>query len=383
MNNFDYFLPVNLLFGAGRVRETGDITARLGKKALIVTGQSSTKRTGLLDMVCDLLKTAGVETVVFAEVEQNPLTTTVMRGALLAVREGCDVVVGLGGGSPMDAAKGIAFMAGNQGDVSDYIYLRRTGTKALPIVAVPTTAGTGSEGNSFSVLSDPYTFDKKALRSTLIIPAASIIDPELLLTMPRRGIAATGFDAFAHSVEAYLSRSKNRITAGYALESIRLISQHLDAVLEDPSNVEEWSCISLAATLGGMAIGVSGSCLPHAMEHPVSGLKNAVHGEGLAALFPEILRRSREGQTQEFAQIALAMGAEPAEDAVLAEGLADQVAGMIKRIGLTKTLGDMGITTADLDWLTANCQKTMAGAIASHPVPMDAQKIRAIYKACL
>jgi alcohol dehydrogenase class IV len=391
MNHFNYYLPVNLLFGAGRVSEIGKVTAQYGKKALIVTGQSSTKRTGLLDRVCGLLTDAGVEPLVFAEIEPNPLTTTVMRGAATAVHEDCDVVIGLGGGSPMDAGKAIAFMACNRGDVSDYIYGKKTGVKALPMIAVATTAGTGSEGNSFAVLTDPITFDKKALRSNLIIPSASIIDPELLLTMPKKGIASTGFDAFAHSVEAYIAVRGNPITGGYALEAIRLISQHLDAVLADPSNIEEWSHISLAATLGGMAIGVSGSGLPHAMEHPVSGLRNVVHGEGLAALFPEIIKRSWREQIPAFAQIALAMDAGQRmavpegedQDTALAKGLSYQIIKMKKRIGLTKTLGDMGITEKDLDWLTKNCMKTMEASVLNHPVPMNVDMIAEIYRACL
>lgn len=382
MNNFDYFLPVNLLFGAGRIREAGEITARYGRKAFIVTGRNSTKKTGLLNKVCGLLEAAGVEPVVFAEVEQNPLTTTVMRGAA-AARKGCDVVIGLGGGSPMDAAKAIAFMAENEGDVSDYIYARREGVKALPVIAIPTTAGTGSEGNAFSVLTDPITFDKKALRSNLIVPAASIIDPELLLTMPVRGIASTGFDAFSHSVEAYIAVRANQITKCYALEAIRLISKYLDTVIADPGSVDAWSNISMAATLGGMAIGASGTGLPHAMEHPVSGLRNAVHGDGLAALFPEILRRSWEGQISAFSQVARAMGAKETDDVSLAAGLADQVDAMKIRLGLDSTLRDMGVAETDLDWLTENCYKTMAAAIANHPVPVDAKMIREIYRACL
>ncbi len=391
MNHFNYFLPVNLLFGAGRVSEIGEITARYGKRALIVTGQSSTKKTGLLDRVCGLLTDAGVEPFVFAEIEQNPLTTTVMRGAAAAVREDCDVVIGLGGGSPMDAGKAIAFMACNRGDVSDYIYGRKTGTKALPMIAVATTAGTGSEGNSFAVMTDPITFDKKALRSNLIIPAASIIDPELLLTMPKKGIASTGFDAFAHSVEAYIAVRGNPITGGYALEAISLISRHLDAVLADPSNTEEWSHISLAATLGGMAIGVSGSGLPHAMEHPVSGLKNVVHGEGLAAIFPEIIKRSWKENIPAFARIAIAMGGESINSSssehqtneALAKGLSDQIIRMKQKIGLTKTLGDMGITEKDIDWLTGNCIKTMEASVQNHPIPMTVETIAEIYRACL
>jgi alcohol dehydrogenase class IV len=142
---FTFNLPVNLLFGAGTAKETGKRTAALGKKALLVTGRGSTKKSGLLDRVSGLLSESGVEYTVFDKVEPNPLTTTVDEGAALAREKGCDVVLGLGGGSIMDAAKCIAFMALNEGDLMDYIYLRRPAGDALPLVLIPTTCGTGSE----------------------------------------------------------------------------------------------------------------------------------------------------------------------------------------------------------------------------------------------
>ena len=167
---FNYNLPVNLVFGRGRVAEIGTLSAEFGKKALIVTGKSSTKKSGLLDRVSSYLKEAGMEAAVFDKVSQNPLTTTAEEGAVFAKQEGCDMVIGLGGGSIMDCAKAIAFLSVNDGDINDYIFNRKTSEKALPLIAVPTTCGTGSEGNGFAVLTNPENGDKKSLRCNAIIP---------------------------------------------------------------------------------------------------------------------------------------------------------------------------------------------------------------------
>ena len=176
---FSYFMPVRLIFGSNVVDQLGATAKNYGKHALIVTGRGSTKRSGLLDRAIALLEKEGVQATVFNKVEPNPLTTTVMEGAALAREKGCDLVIGMGGGSMMDAAKAVAFCAVNDGDVSDYISGSKQGTGCLPILEVPTTCGTGSEANPFAVLTNPETKDKKSLWGDLIYPKVSFIDPEL------------------------------------------------------------------------------------------------------------------------------------------------------------------------------------------------------------
>ena len=158
---FNYYLPVNIVFGSGKVNKAGELAKTYGKKALIVTGKSSAKKSGLYDKVNDSLKKAGLETELFDKVSQNPLTTTAGEGAAYAKEKGCDVVVAIGGGSIMDCAKAIAFLAVNDGDVSDYIFGKKSGDKALPLILIQTTSGTSSEGNGFAVLTNPDNGDKK------------------------------------------------------------------------------------------------------------------------------------------------------------------------------------------------------------------------------
>ncbi|EQK82720.1 iron-containing alcohol dehydrogenase family protein, partial [Clostridioides difficile CD111] len=277
--NFNYNLPVNILFGRGRINDVGKEVSKYGKKVLIVTGKNSTKKTGLLDKTIDLLKDSKIEYEVFDRVEQNPLITTIYSGVEIIKSTGCDCVLGLGGGSIMDAAKSIAFSYKNPGDLNDYIFGIRQGEEALPIILVPTTSGTGSEGNCFAVLTNSETKDKKSIKKNSMYAKASIIDPELMVTMPKHIIASVGFDALAHNMEAYLSNGRNPLADVQAIYGIELISENLIKVYNDVNDLEAWEKITLASTIGGMTIGTAGTALPHGMEHPVSGLRDVMHGK--------------------------------------------------------------------------------------------------------
>lgn len=205
-SSFAYYLPVNIEFGAGKVRRIGSLSKAYGKKALIVTGGSSAKKSGLYDRIKANLEAEGIETALFDKATPNPLTSTAEEGSKECRAAQCDMVVGVGGGSTMDLSKAIVFLAVNDGDINDYIYGREKSDKALPIVLVPTTCGTGSEGNGFAVLTNPDNGDKKSLRCNAIVPKLSIVDPDCMKTMPKSVLASVGFDALCHLMEAYTSK---------------------------------------------------------------------------------------------------------------------------------------------------------------------------------
>ncbi|MZK54055.1 iron-containing alcohol dehydrogenase [Clostridium beijerinckii] len=371
--NFNYNLPINLLFGRGRSNEIGIEVAKYGKKALIVTGRNSTKKSGLLDKTIALLNEAKVQYEIFDKVEQNPLTTTVYEGVDVIKETGCDVVLGLGGGSIMDAAKSIAFSAKNPGDISEYIFGIKQGSEALPIVLVPTTCGTGSEGNCFSVLTNPETKDKKSLRTNIIIAKASIIDPELMVTMPKSILASVGFDALAHNMEAYLSKIGQPLTDMKAFYGIKLLAENLIKVYNDPSDLDAWDSVTLASTLGGMAIGIAGVTAPHGLEHPASGLHDIVHGKGLAALTPIIVEKSWESNLEKYSNISKLLGGTDAKDC------SDAIRNFLKKIDLKVTLGELGITEKDVEWMAENCMKVSKPSIANHPKEFSLEEIKDIY----
>jgi alcohol dehydrogenase class IV len=380
---FSYCLPVNLLFGRGRLAEVGKTAAGFGQKALLVTGRRAAKASGLAGRIICLLNEAGVGCELFAEVEPNPLIGTAERGAQRIKSAGCDVVIGVGGGSAMDAAKAMAFMAVNDGDISDYIFGRRVGTKALPIVLIPTTAGTGSEGNGFAVLTHETTRDKKGLKVSAIVPSASIIDSELMETMPKSVVASTGFDALAHCIEAYIARRANPLSDLVALEGVRLIARSLPKLYSGNGIPEDWDHMALAATYGGMAIGTAGSGLPHALEHPVSGLKDVTHGEGLAAIVPEVLERTWPSAMGRFAELARALGAEGGSAEELAPEAAWAVRALLKELNLTRTLGELGVEPGDTEWLADNAIKIMQASAENNPLIFDREGLLSIYRACI
>lgn len=374
---FKYFLPVNIEFGSGKVAKAGELTKPYGKKALIVTGHSSAKKSGLYDKVKDSLKVEGIDSVLFDKVAQNPLTTTAAEGAAFAKENGCDVVVAIGGGSIMDCAKAIAFLAVNDGDVSDYIFGKKASDTALPIILIPTTCGTGSEGNGFAVLTNPDNGDKKSLRCNAIVAKVSIVDPGCMMTMPKHVLASVGFDALCHNMEAYTSKIAQPFTDALSLYAVDLIAHNLVDVYKGTGSKESWEKITLASTIGGMVINTAGVTLVHGMEHPASGLKDIVHGKGLAALTPTIIESSYQGAPEKFAKLAKLFGGEKAED------LAGKVRELLEAIELTCTLSDLGIEEKDIPWMAENCMKVSAPSIANNPVVFSQEEIAEIYKKAL
>lgn len=374
---FKYFLPVNIEFGSGKVAKAGELTKPYGKKALIVTGHSSAKKSGLYDKVKDSLKAEGIDSVLFDKVAQNPLTTTAAEGAAFAKENGCDVVVAIGGGSIMDCAKAIAFLAVNDGDVSDYIFGKKASDTALQIILIPTTCGTGSEGNGFAVLTNPDNGDKKSLRCNAIVAKVSIVDPECMMTMPKHVLASVGFDALCHNMEAYTSKIAQPFTDALSLYAVDLIAHNLVDVYKGTGSKESWEKITLASTIGGMVINTAGVTLAHGMEHPASGLKDIVHGKGLAALTPTIIEASYQGAPEKFAKLAKLFGGEKAED------LAGKVRELLEAIDLTCTLSDLGIEEKDIPWMAENCMKVSAPSIANNPVVFSQEEIAEIYKKAL
>ncbi len=371
---FQFYLPVRLSFGAGKAETLGEETVKYGKKALIVTGRSSAKKSGLLDRAVKLLEREGVQADIFDEAEPNPLASTVRKGAEIARAKKSQVILGLGGGSIIDCAKGIAFSACNPGDVFEYIYGRKQGKRALPLILVPTTCGTGSEGNGFAVLTEDETRNKKALKSDLIFAKTAIIDPELMTTIPKRVLSAVGFDAFCHCMEAYLSKNGTRLTSALALEGIRLIAESLSLIYRGEANLRRWEELSLGSTIGGMVIGLAGTTAAHGLEHPASGLCNITHGRGLAALTPVVCYHSIGAAPGKFAEISRLLGGRDETDCV------SRILQLLDSIDLKTTLSKEGIREEDLLWMTENAGKVSEGNLRNHPKLFSPEEILTIYQ---
>lgn len=385
---FSYFLPVNIQFGWNKVDSVADFVAPYGKKALIVTGRTSAKKSGLYDRVVAKLEAAHIDHVLFNQVDANPLTTTALDGAALAKSESCDMVIAIGGGSIMDCAKGIAFMAVNDGDINDYIFNRKTSDNALPLIVIPTTCGTGSEGNGFGVLTNPETGDKKSLRCNAIVPKVSIVDPAVMGTMPPHVLASVGFDALCHNIEAYTSKTAQPFTDALAHYAVTLLAQYLvplykhvkataegkPAVLNEIQLTKAWESVTLASTIGGMVINTAGVTLAHGMEHPASGLKDITHGVGLAVIEPVAVDYTWSANPDKFG--ALARIFNHGDGSELGEALRL----IVHDLDLTTNLTELGFTKKDIPWLVDNVYVVATGNIANTVAEVSRKDIEALYK---
>ena len=385
---FSYFLPVNIQFGWNKVDSVADYVASYGKKALIVTGRTSAKKSGLYDRVVAKLETAHIDHVLFDQVDANPLTTTALEGAALAKSESCDVVIAIGGGSIMDCAKGIAFMAVNEGDINDYIFNRKSSDNALPLIVIPTTCGTGSEGNGFGVLTNPETGDKKSLRCNAIVPKVSIVDPAVMGTMPPHVLASVGFDALCHNIEAYTSKTAQPFTDALSYYAVTLLAQYLvplykhvkavangkPEVLNEKQLTKAWESVTLASTIGGMVINTAGVTLAHGMEHPASGLKDITHGVGLAVIEPAVVEYTWSANPDKFG--ALARIFNHGDGSELGEALRF----IVHDLDLTTNLTELGFTKEDIPWLVDNVYVVATGNIANTVAEISREDIEELYK---
>ena len=388
---FSYFLPVNIQFGWNKVDNVADFAAPYGKKALIVTGRTSAKKSGLYDRVVAKLDAAHIEHVLFDQVDANPLTTTALDGAALAKSESCDMVIAIGGGSIMDCAKGIAFMAVNEGDINDYIFNRKTSDNALPLIVIPTTCGTGSEGNGFGVLTNPETGDKKSLRCNAIVPKVSIVDPAVMGTMPPHVLASVGFDALCHNIEAYTSKTAQPFTDALAHYAVTLLAQYLvplykhvkaiangqEAVLNKKQLTKAWESVTLASTIGGMVINTAGVTLGHGMEHPASGLKDITHGVGLAVIEPVVVEYTWSANSEKFNSLARIFNHGDGSE------LGEALRLMVHELDLTTNLTELGFTKKDIPWLVDNVYVVATGNIANTVAEVSRNDIEVLYKKML
>lgn len=379
MSAFDYSNPVKFHIGAGKFNKLGDISAMYGKKALLVVSDS-TKPTGQLERARQALSAAGLDYAVYDEFMQNPLSTLVEAGAKMAQQESCDLVIGIGGGSAMDMAKGIAFCACNEGSIWDYVFGKKQADRALPVILVPTTAGTGSEANRTAVFTNPETHDKKGLVNPLIYPVAAIVDAELMLTLPKRVIAGPGADVLFHALESYISRNAHPVSEMLSLQAIRLIAQNLPKVYEDVSRLDAWENVTLASTLAGMAIDCAGTTLPHALQHPMGGLLNVIHAEGIAAVYPAFMAYTWSASPEKFAAIAQAMGVDTrgmsTEEA--AQSSVAAVTDFLKSVNMLPSLTELGVKEEHFDWIINNVQTTMKVVLNNNPRVPDADTLREI-----
>jgi len=313
MRRFDFTLPTKIIFGCGELKRLGREARKVGKKAMLLTGRGAVKKFGYTDRAASSLHDAGVQVVLFDRIEPNPRTTTVDEAAALAGKHKCDMVIGLGGGSVMDAAKAVALTAVTAKPIWGYIFDAGDGIfpvdrKALPIVEIPTVAATGSEADCGGVFTNWETHQKGALFHPHLFPALSIVDPELTVSCPPALTAAGGVDILSHVLDPYVTSTPECPLADRISEGVMItVIENLGRAMRNGADIDARSNLSWASTLalcGLPAEGRGGAFPLHVMEHSLSGYYDISHGRGLACLMPAWLKASIPSCAGRLASIA-------------------------------------------------------------------------------
>ena len=341
---YQFFVPIKFISGYGSIERLGELTEGLGNNFMLVTGKSSMERLGYTQKVLDMLQSKGKKAVLFDGVEPNPTTDTVDRGTDIVKMKKCDAVIGLGGGSAIDAAKAIAVAAGNGGKIWDYRGGSKNTSKTLPIIAIPTTSGSGTEGNRYFVLTNKQLNFKEGFAFEETYPKLSITDPQLTETLSEEITRDTAIDALGHSFEAYYSKTENAFSDMMSLNSIWLIFKYLPIALVDPKNKEARSALMLASTLGGIAINYGGVAAPHGISMTIGGLYNTTHAHGVGLCLPHAIQKAVPEAVDKLSFLAEYLGWSSSDNKRKnAEIVGEKVSDLLAKIKFPESLSTLGI----------------------------------------
>ncbi|GAA1235913.1 iron-containing alcohol dehydrogenase [Prauserella halophila] len=368
--------------GAGAVDELPAVLRDLGLQRPVLVTDKFLASTGDADRLCSLLAKDGIEALLFADTVPDPTTDSLTAGLRAAASHQADCVVGFGGGSPIDTAKALAVLAVNGGVMSDYKAPHVYAGPALPIIAIPTTAGSGSEATQFTVISDSLTDEKMLCPGSSFLPVAAIVDHELTTSMPARLTADTGIDALTHAIEAYVSRKSNHVSDALALSAIRTIAGNIEDAYRDGENAPAREAMMVASTEAGMAFSNASVALVHGMSRPIGAHFHVAHGLSNAMLLPAVTRYSVPGAVERYANCSRAFGSgsESDSDSVAADKLIAELERLCAELGVP-TPGSYGIEKDRWSELvpTMAVQAIASGSPANNPVVPDAGEIEALY----
>lgn len=359
---------VNIRFGAGSVAQLPEVVASLGKKKVFIVTDPGVANAGVLAKVEAILSSAGIESVAYTDIKPNPTTTLIDAAAKVGVTFGVDCIVALGGGSSLDSAKGIALVVANPTFSSaKFDYSITPDRPAVPIVAIPTTSGTGSETNNWGVIDDPIRQCKFYVGDASTTPVAAILDPELTLGLPPRPTAGTGIDALTHAIESLTSKGSTPVSAAYAHQAVKLISRALPIAVKDGANVDARGDMLMGAHLAGLALTLSGLGLVHGIAHSVSAHVGAAHGEALATVLPEVMQFNSRAVSDIYASVGNDMGVSANSETAI-----EAVRDLAESINIRNSLSHYGVKQE----MVADIAKTVLGdsVTSNNPIaPSDGE----------
>lgn len=383
---FNFNNPTNLIFGSGKLSELGEQKLPGKKALLLISNGKSTKANGSFDRVVEQLNKASVEYAVFNKIMENPLKEVIMEGAAFAKENGCDFIVALGGGAVLDSSTAISAMATNPGDLWDYV---NGGTgkgqplvnPGLPIVTIATSSGTGSEINCWGVISNPDTHEKIGFGYPELVPVLSIVDPELMKTVPPKYTAYQGFDALFHNTEVMISNGINILSETIALSAIENIAGYLPRAIKDGNDLEARERVAYGSTIAGITMQLTSTTAQHSMEHAMSAYHhNLPHGAGLIMIskaFAEFFIEKHACDRQ-FIKMAKVMGI---PDADKPEDFITALVQLQKDCGVDDLkMSDYGFTPDECMTLAVNARETMGGLFLANPCEMTAEECAGIFE---
>ncbi|MCD6156599.1 MAG: iron-containing alcohol dehydrogenase [Candidatus Atribacteria bacterium] len=367
---FAFRLPREIYFGWGKGAEAGELVKSLGKKAFIVTGRRATKETGILGVVTSSLEKAGLEWVVFDQVEPEPSLETVDAGLRKAYQENCDLVLSLGGGSALDCGKAIAGLLGQDESVVPYFNgIKNLEGPGAPWVALPTTAGTGSEMTNNAVLTNYRLGIKKSFRSPYLVARMAIIDPQFTVFLNARLTASSGIDALVQAIEAFTSPRTNPVSELLALEAIRLLWQFLPRAVAKGDERHFREQVAKGSMISAMAFANASSGPAHGLSHIIGPAFGIPHGEACGLLFPVTMRFNREVLGTKYVAIAKAVGIEGASQEEIIGAFEKAFRGLLEKIGLRTRLRDFGVTKEALRKVVK--EELIQRSLRENPRPID------------
>jgi alcohol dehydrogenase len=380
---FDFHLRTRIVFGDGSLARIGELATELRcRRALLITDPGIVAA-GHVRSAVQHLEGAEIKALVFDGARENPTTQHVEQGVIVAREFKPDLLVGIGGGSSLDCAKGVNFVFSNGGRMQDYWGIGKATRQMLPMIAVPTTGGTGSEMQSFALISDSETNVKMACGDKKASCAVAILDPQLTLTQPPFVTAVTGIDAISHAVETYVSTRRNPISKTFSLEAWRLLANHFQKVLLDPTNLEARGAMQMGAALAGLAIENSMLGAAHSLANPVTARHQTIHGQAVGISLPHVIRFNGSKYDPWYREL-LASSAEggvtpPPESG--ASGLAEFIRKLLERAGMETRFSSCGVSRGDVASLADEAAKQWTAQF--NPRPVTSQEMQYLYEQAL
>jgi alcohol dehydrogenase len=382
MNEFTFSVPQNIVVGKGSLKKLPQISKELnGTHAFIISGPHLNKM-GVVGSCAEILKADGIAVSTFTETEGNPSVETVEAAVAAYKESGADYIIALGGGSPMDVAKAVGVVAKYHGSITEYEGADKVPGDIIPLIAIPTTAGTGSEVTAFSVITDHSRNYKLTVFSYKLIPSYAILDAELLTTAPASVAAACGVDAMVHAIEAYISKAASPFSDAMAEKALELIGKNIRLYVADRSNVEAAEQMLVGSLFAGIAFSWARLGDVHAMSHPVSAYYNVAHGVANAILLPVVLKYNALADQGKYLKIYNYISELPeSAEQFIPDMLVRKIRQLNGMLGIPESLGEVGVTEEHLDAMADDAMKS--GNIAVNPRKTEKKDILELYRSAM